>query len=59
MSPELNGLRLLSGGENRQEALALARLSMQKVFQTPGSLPAQVQAQVAIGYGLDDSGKLC
>ena len=56
MSPELNGLRLLSGGENRQEALALARLSMQKVFQTPGSLPAQVQAQVAIGYGLDDSG---
>lgn len=31
---------------------------MQKVFQTPGSLLVQLQAQVATGYRLDDSGEL-
>lgn len=46
-------------GENKQEALALTRFGVLKVFQTPGSLLVRLQAQVAAGYSRDDSGELC
>lgn len=39
--------------------LALTGFGVHKVFQTPGSLLVQLQAQVAAGYRTDDSGELC
>jgi hypothetical protein len=39
--------------------LAPARFSTEKAFQTPDGLLVQLQAQVAAGSRIDDSGKLC